>query len=334
MLQPYSTDDLVDAVRRDCFLATSDENWTDERILSIAHDCILEGLAPRMKNAKQNWFLQAASVTLIASVTAYDVPPESMWNGVSSAQLRQTSDGQLCGKLVLIEPENEYLYAQNQTPNIPGLFWVDHTQLNVLPPPSSDAADTYDLKLTYYRRPAQMVVASSAVTIQSITAASLTVTTSTQPSYFSTNAPDAYTSGRPSRVDVYNRLQPYTRRFTNLTGSITSSSGFLFNGSVTSTQVGQIQSGDIMTVYGTTIFPDLPPELHPYLRRLTAATIRLAQGDPAYQATIDRVGVDIDNFLRGMNNRTDGSAKKLSLGMSAAGRVIARGRIGRTRSDD
>lgn len=324
MLQPYSTDDLIEAVRRDCFLATSDENWTDARILSIAHDCILEGLAPRMKTAHQNWFLQAATVTFVASVTAYDVPAESMWNGVSSVQLRQISDGLLAGKLTLIDPENEYLYGQPQNPAIPGVFWVNQTELNVIPAPDSNCVSTYDAKLTYYRRPAQMITLSQAVTVQSVTSASLTVTTSTQPTYFSTNAPDAYTSGRPSRVDVYNRLQPYTRRFTNLTGSITSSTGFLFNGSVTSTQVAKIQSGDIMTVYGTTIFPDVPPELHPYLRRLTSATIRLAQGDPAYQAVIDKANQDVENFLRGMSNRTDGTARKLSLSMSAAGRAIAK----------
>ncbi len=331
MLQPYTTDELVEAVRRDTFIATSDENWTSARILGVAQDCILEGLAPRMKNAKANYFLQAASVTLVASVTAYDVPGESMWNGVSSVQLRQLSDGMLCGKLSLIEPENLWRYGQVQNPAIPSTFYVDNTQLNVFPAPDSNAVATYDLRLTYYRRPAQMVLTSQATVVQSVTA--LSVTTSAQPSYFSTNAPDPYTTGRPSRVDVYNRLQPYTRRYTNLTGSITSSTGFTFNGSVTSAQVAKIQSGDILCVYGTTIFPDVPPELHPYLRRLTSATIRLAQGDPAYQAVIDRVGLDVDNFLRGMNNRTDGTAKKLSLAMSAAGRVIARNRAWWTRGD-
>jgi hypothetical protein len=331
MLQPYTTDDLIEAVRRDCFLATSDENWTDERILSIAHDVILEGLAPRMKNAHQNWFQQAASVTLVESITAYDVPAESMWNGVSSVQLRQLSDGLLCGKLTVIDPENEYMYGQPQNPAIPSVFWVNQTELNVIPAPDSVCVDTYDLKLTYYRRPAQMITLAKAVTVQSVT--SLSVTTSAQPSYFSTNAPDAYTSGTPSRVDVYNRLQPYTRRFTNLTGSITSSTGFTFNGSVTSTQVAQIQSGDILTVYGTTIFPDVPPELHPYLRRLTSATIRLAQGDPAYQAVIATANADVENFLRGMSNRTDGTARKLSIAMSAAGRVLGKNRGYRRGSD-
>lgn len=323
MLQPYSTDDLIDAVRRDCFLAVSDENWTEARILAIAHDVILEQLSPRMRTAKQNWFLTAGTLTLVQSVTTYDVPSEAMWNGVSSVQLRQTSDGLLCGKLGLIDPNIEYAYA-TQAPAIPAGYWVDNTQVNLVPMPDENAAATYDGKLTYYRRPALMITSDQACVVQSITAASLTVTTNTQPSYFSTNAPDAYTSGRPSRVDVYNRLQPYTRRFTDLTGSITSSTGFLFNGSVTSTQVGQIQSGDILCVYGTTIFPDLPPELHPYLQRLTSATIRLAQGDPAYQAVIDRAAMDAENFIRGMSNRTDGTAKKLSLAFSGGGRIVKR----------
>lgn len=321
MLQPYSNDDLIDAVRRDCFLATSDENWTDTRILNVAHDCILEQLAPRMRTAQQGWFLTSASVTIVQSVTVYDVPPEAMWNGVSSLQLRQIDNGALCGKLQLIDPNLEYAYATH-VPGIPRNFWPENTTFNVIPVPDENAASTYDWKLTYYRRPAQMITADQACVVQSVTSASLTVTTSTQPSYFSTNAPDAYTSGMPSRVDVYNRLQPYTRLFSNLTGSITSSTGFLFNGSVTTTQVAGISSGDILCVYGTSIFPDLPPELHPYLQRLTSATIRLAQGDPAYQAVIDRAAMDAENFIRGMSNRTDGSPKKLSLKFSAGGAIV------------
>src|SRR5678816_374577 len=146
MLQPYTTDELVDAVRRDCFLANSDENWTEARILSIAHDCILEQLAPRMKNAKQNWFLTAATVTLTASVTQYDVPGEAMWNGVSSVQLRNVSSQIITGKLTLIDPNNEYVYTQ-ESPGTPGGYWVDQTQMSVLPAPSSDVASTYDAKV-------------------------------------------------------------------------------------------------------------------------------------------------------------------------------------------
>lgn len=320
MLQPYATDALLDAVKRDAFLATSDENWSDYRILGVAHDVLLEQIAPRLKTTKQNWFQTLGSVTLVANQRSYDLPEEAMWSSVEALHLRNRTTGKIVAKLQEFYPQSVEMY-QSDTPSQPTFFYPSQTQIVLQNSPDTTSVSTYDIQVSYYRRPAQLVRTTDICTVQSITGA-LTVSTSSQPAYFTTNAPDAYTSGLPYRVDVWNRLLPYTRKFGNLTCSAPSVTALTFNGTVTAAQVATIASGDIISVHGTTIFPDLSPETMPFLRRFTAAFILLSQGHATYQKYADRLEKDWETCLRGLGRRADGTVTKLSQYHSGAARMI------------
>lgn len=322
MLQPYATDELLAGVKRDCFIATSDENWGDSRILGVAHDQILKIIAPQLKTIKEGWFRTAGSITLVANDQTYDVPEEAMWNGVETVHLRSRTTGQLVGNpLVLITPSNAAAWS-SQTTGIPAAYYIDNTQLNVFPAPNASAVTAYDLQVTYYRRPAQMIVTTDACNL--VSAASVTAVTTTQPAYFITNAPDVYTSGAPYVIDAWSRTAPYTRKFARLTASSSGATNLVFNGAVTVAQVATLVAGDVLTVHGTSIFPDLPPEIHPFLRDLTSYTIKLAQGDKGAQDMMATTQSAMVATIRGMSNRADGQARKLSLFNSGAAQTMVR----------
>src|SRR5882724_1482993 len=97
----FDTAAFLTAVRRDSFLAASDDNWTDDRILAIAHNRITMDMTPVMKSCKQAWFQHDDSVTFVASQNNYELPQDAMWNGVESLSLVDTN-GQICSKLNLI----------------------------------------------------------------------------------------------------------------------------------------------------------------------------------------------------------------------------------------
>ncbi len=167
-----------------------------------------------------------------------------------------------------------------------------------------------------------MVLTSQVCTIQSVTSGTKTVTVSSIPSYVTSNGPDLYTTGIPYRMDVYGRNPPYRRKFTNLTCS-PSSTSFIFDSNVPTATVASITSGDIFCVTGTTIFPDLPPDAHPFLNSLVCATILRAQTDaPGLKLFVEKEMQKLATTLRGMENRADGSPRKLSLYNSAASRTI------------
>jgi hypothetical protein len=312
----YDTAKFISDVRRDCFLAVADTNWTDPRILGIADDALVSLIAPVVKRTKQEWYATDYALTLVANQADYDVPQEAMYNGIEAAWLRYTSDNRLAGKLLSIQGSERGAYDNVMTGSVttPTAFYFRNTQIRFTPPPDGTAATEYNVLLGYYRRPAQLVLPTDTCIATAIDSPSLTVTTSSQPTYFTTNGPDVYTSGSPYRVDVYARNTPNTRKLENLTCTAPSLTTLTFNGSVTAAQVALIDPGDIITVRGTTCFPDIPADAHPTLKTLVCEAITKAQTDrAAYEMTVKTSLERLQAMLLGMSNRADGSPKKLSL---------------------
>jgi hypothetical protein len=69
--------------------------------------------------------------------------------------------------------------------------------------------------------------------------------------------------------------------------------------------------------------------LFPLLQKLTSQTILTAQTDPqGLQAYMAQQQSDLEKMLRGIGNRNDGTARKLSLYHSAAKHTAQRGWLG------
>lgn len=320
MLQQYASDEILDMVRRRGFIATSDENWGDDRILKTASEIIRETIAPQLKTMKEGWYRTQATITLVAGQSLYDYPEEAAWNSVETIKLRRYSDGGIAGDVLLIEPSNAQLSPSTPS-GIPGAFWHENTQICVFPTPDSGAATAYNFLVPMYRRSSTLVTTSSVCTVVSVS--SVTLTTTAQPTYFTTNAPDIYTSGSPYIVDVWRRTTPRTRLFGAAQCTAPSTTSLAFT-SLTAAQAATIKPGDIVSVKGTTIYPDMPAELNPLLVNLTIATIKLAQGDQSYQAQLERAQADTLSAIRGMSNRADGKQRKLTLYNASTVRGVVR----------
>lgn len=319
----YDSAALLTGVRRDCFLAASDENWTDARIMSIADDCTLSQIAPVFKSTKQDWFQADKYLPFVASVTAYDLPEEAMWSGVDKVWIVETATGRIMDDTGLnyINASQRGLVQTTQA-GIPTSYWTNQTQIVVNAPPDATVASTYELLVSYYRRPAQLVLTTNVVTVTAVSSVTLIASVTTIPTYMTTNGPDTYTSGSPYRLDVWDRTLPNTRLIGNATASSGSSTLFTFNGDVTAAQVALISAGDIISVHGTSKYPDMPPEAMPFLRKLVGKTITMAQKDDVgLQAYIEGQQNELSNVIRGMSNRADGSPKKLSMRNAGALRV-------------
>lgn len=319
----YDSAALLTGVRRDCFLATSDENWTDTRILAIADDRTLDQIAPTFKTTKQDWFQSDQVIPLVASVTAYDLPEQAMWGGADKIWIRETATGRImdANGLNYIESSQRGL-IQSTYAGIPSGFWSNQTQIVLNAPPSTATASTYDLLVSYYRRPAQLVLTTNVVTVTSVSSVTMIASVTTIPAYMSTNGQDAYTSGSPYRLDVWSRTLPNTRLIGNATAASVTTTGFTFISPTTAAEVATISAGDIISVHGTSKYPDMPPEAMPFLRAMVGKTIMMAQKDDAgFQAALAVQREQLANVLRGMSNRMDGSPKKLSMRNAGALRV-------------
>ncbi len=316
----YDSAALLSAVRRDCFLAASDENWTDTKILAIADDCTLSHIAPIFKATKQDWFQAEKIIPLVASVTAYDIPEEAMWNAFDKAWVIEAATGRIVNEqgLNYINASQKGMFQTTQA-GAPIACWTNQTQININSPPDDTVASTYQMLVSYYRRPAQLVRTSDVCTVTAISSVTLIASVTTIPSYMTTYGPDTYTSGSPYRLDVWDRIDPHTRLLGNGTASSSSSTLFTFNGDVVAASVTNISAGDIVSVHGTTIFPDMPAEALPFLRNLVGKTITMAQKDDVgLQSYIEDQQKKLTGVLKGISNRADGSPKKLSMRQAGA----------------
>lgn len=316
----YDSAVLIAGVRRDCFLATSDANWTDQKIMGIADDCTLSHIAPVFKATKQDWFQDDIYVPLVASVTAYDLPEEAMWNAVDKIWLVERSTGRIVNDngLNYINASQRGM-VQSTVAAPPVAYWTSQTQFTLNAPPDSTLASTYQLLVSFYRRPAQLVLTTDVCTVTAVSSATLIASVTSLPSYMTTNGPDTYTSGSPYRLDVWDRNLPNTRLIGNATAAATGTTLFTFNGSVTAAQVALVSAGDIISVHGTSKYPDMPPEAMPFLRKLVGKTITMAQKDDVgLQSYIEGQKAELTDVLKGISNRADGTPKKLSMRQAGA----------------
>lgn len=314
-----NTTALLAAVRRDAFIATSDSNWGDARILGIADDCTLR-IAAALKRAKQDWFQEDYDVVLVEDQSEYDVPETAMWSSIENAFLRDITTGKIVSEINNVSSSNRRMFEGTNTSSvgIPRALWLSHSQITLMPAPDANAVASYSMTVSAYRRPGQLVAVSECVNVTAVNSVTQELTITTRPSSWTT---DAYTSGTPYRVDVYNRNLPNTQLLRNQLVTSPSSTSLLFSPSVTAEAFATISVGDVVAMKSTSCYPDLPPEAVPYLREMIQQSILTSQTDSqALQAYLTAKADEAARFVRSMSNRHDGRPRKLSQYNAAATR--------------
>lgn len=315
---------LVAAVRRDQFVAASDDNWTAAKILGIADDCLIGPIAAALKAAKQDWFSADFDVALVADQSKYDLPQQALFASIENGFLIDITTGRIVSEILNISESQRTLHqpGNDGLNGVPQALWLNHTQIVLTPAPDSNTVAAYSMTVAAYREPAQLVETSETCRITAVNSVTQTITVTTRPSSW---AVDSYTSGTPYRLDFYNRNKPNTQLLWDQLLTAPSSTAFLFSPSITAAAFASLHVGDVVTMKDTTPYVDLPRSAVPYLRRMVQKTIATAQTDPqALQAYLSQEADALANFMRGMKNRHDGKGKKISLFHAGATRFIGR----------
>lgn len=317
-----TADQLVAAVRRDCFLAANDDNWTSAKILGIADDCTLK-IAGALKRMKQDWFQEDFDVALTADEPAYAAPEAAMWTSIENAFLVDKTTGRIVAELANVNSSNRAMYqaANTGTSGTPGALWLNQYEIVLSPAPDSNAVTAYSLTVSAYRRPGQLVLETEIARVTAVNSATQTLTINALPASWET---DAYTSGTPYRVDIYSRTLPNAQLLRNQTVTAPSATTLAFSPSIiTAADFAAISVGDVVAMKNTSWYPDLPPEGVPYLREMVQETILRGQTDTAaLQTYLANKANEAALFIKGMSNRHDGKARKLSMRHAAAARFV------------
>lgn len=317
---------LVAAVRRDLFMAASDDNWTDEKILGIADDCLIGPIAAALKAAKQGWFGGDFDLPLTATVGEYDLPQQLSWGSIENAYLIDKTTGRIVSELGNISSSQRPLHQPGNSglSGTPEAVYMREYTVVLTPAPDSNAVSAYSVTVAAYREPGQLCKTSEVARVTAVNSITQTLTITTRPSSWAT---DTYTSGTPYRVDIYNRNKPNALRMWNQLVTAPSSTALIFSPSITAAAFAKIAVGDVVTMKDTTPYVDLPRSAVPFLRRMVQKTIVMAQTDPqALQAYLADEAAALAAFMKGMKNRHDGKGLKVSLYHAGASRFMRRGR--------
>ena len=319
-----NTTALLAAIRRDAFIATSDTNWGDTRILAIADDCTLK-IAAALKRVKQDWFQDDFPVELVDGQAEYDVPEAAMWSSIENAFLRDKVTGKIVSEVNNVSSSNRRMFeGSNVTATgIPVALWLNHSQLVLTPGPDANTVSSFSMTVSAYRRPGQLVLPSECVNVTAVNSVTQTLTITTRPASWVT---DPYTSGTPYRVDLYSRNLPNTQLLRNQLVTAPSSTALMFSPSITAEAFASIAVGDVVAMKDTSPYPDLPPEAVPYLREMVQQSILTSQTDSqALQVYLTQKADEAALFIKSMSNRHDGRPKRLSQYNASGSRFIRMG---------
>ena len=194
----YTTDDLLNAVKRDSLLASAQSVFTDAQLLAIGDDQVLEHLAPLLVRVNENYYLETHDQVLKSGVSGYALPKYAMWNAAYMVALVD-SDGYVVDLDRISAGDLEYRHAP--TSGQPRQFYFDHDRIVLNPAPDSTSVSEYVLRTWIYRRPNRMVATSSAAVVSSVAAATGVITyTAAKPSTFTaTSSHDAFSARSPFR---------------------------------------------------------------------------------------------------------------------------------------
>ncbi len=301
------TDEFIADLRRDSFMPAVQSQWTDQRLLDVAYDQVLTGIAVPLTEIDHSFYREAYDITLVASQASYDIPRYAMLAKIHLAELVDTSGN--IGELNRIDPTDEKWFRSTTTSGHPTRVRVDGMQIVLDPAPSAADIVTWPTLRTYiYRRPNRPVRLTTSGTntgraaiVSSAVATTVTYTAATPTDFTSSSVHDFFQGNAPFRRTA--------SAVTATAKALTTTQGFA------SATVSLLSAGDYVCMRDETCVMPVPSaELLEPLRRLVIASISATQGDrAAYQTAIEQFSQRVATLFPASANRLQNNLNALSL---------------------
>jgi hypothetical protein len=301
----YTSDDLVNDVRRDQFLTVAQDHFSPAQILNIADQELHQTLLPLLISLDDGFNLEAADTAFVSGTSDYEVSRYAMYGKVRMVTALR-SDGTE-RQLVRVTPEQAHLWEGGS--GDPEAFQILADQIRVYPTPSSA---TESLRQWIYRRPGRLVPTSSAAMVS--TAVTTTVT-------YTASKPATFTA--TSVHDFYRGTSPFRRVATAATAT---GSPLATTQTFSAANVALLTANDWVCVRDESVFPAIPLELVPFLKDLVMRSLSRSQMDEAqYQVQRAEIVDRVKSVMKAPGQRVMSTAKKISIDPA---RVFGGGRRG------
>ena len=269
MAKFYTTDTLIESVKRKAMLPSSTSTFQDADFLAFANEEMDLGVVPLVMSFHEDYLMYTQVVPLIPGIARYEIPARAMGNKTRDIQYQDNSGIIFEMTRIMIE---DVPYFQNgvvgPVSNSVRSFYLEGNEI-VIASVSSTSNLSGNLRVSYYMRCGELVAESRSARITNINTVTGVITLDSWPSNFS-SAPliDFTAITSPHKLITFD-IQP-TAYGSTASPRIT----------VNLADIPlQLKVGDVVTNAEETIIPQVPLELHPMLAQRIALRCLEALGD-------------------------------------------------------
>lgn len=303
MSKYYTTDTLIESVKRRAMLPESTVTFKDEDFLAFANEELDLGVVPLVMSFHEDYLMYTQLVPLVNNISRYEIPSRAMGNKIRDVQYQDTNNFIYEMTRIFIE---DLPYFQNGLSGpIAGVvrsFYMEGNEI-VLTPLNNATNLSGNLRVSYYLRCSELVAESRVARITNINTTTGVVTLDRWPTNFSLTPLIDFTSSRSPFKLVSFDITPVAFGDSNnpqITFNLTDLSS-------------QLRVGDIVSNAEETIIPQIPVELHSMLAQRVALRCLEALGDvqglQAAAAKLQEMEQKAGNII---DDRVEGSPFKIA----------------------
>ena len=191
----YTTDDLIAKVKLWAAIPNTQPAYTDAQILDLMSDEMYNIIVPLIMEANENYFLTHKDYTIASATSEYELPSNAIGTTVDEVKVITSNDETINIPLVTL-----YRYDRHEQG-----YYIRGNYLNLLNPQNYNGKT---LRVWYFYRPNELILAASARAITAINTGTKTLTFASLPS--------TWTAGK---YDMIKANAPYTLFAVNETGT-------------------------------------------------------------------------------------------------------------------
>ena len=288
---PYDVAALIENIKRRCAVPTSQITYTLQDFTDLANDELYDTVVPLLMSCREEYFVDHIDLTVPAD-RAIEIPSVAVGEKLRSVCYMQATSPLTLINLPRIDLDVVAGVGFANYDTLAG-FYIEGNKL-ILYPNTSVPVNT-NMRLYYYKRRLQLASPEQYGQVTSVD--------TLNNSFVLNFVPNSWTAG--TELNAVSGIAPFN--ITNELMTIDSiSSPTVFVDSVSGVSVG-----DYISLEGYSGVPQIPIEAHAYLAQLTAAICLDGLGDEKSATLYKKADKMKDSLLVMVENRVDGSAKKI-----------------------
>jgi hypothetical protein len=249
----FTSSGLITQIKRRAAIPISQNLYSNNDLISILNEELQNRIVPWITSLREDYFLDDVSYATGENITEFDIPRDSIGGKVKNVSIWNNDRM----SYVLIKTNEDTLFDSR------GGYRIENNKIRLY----SNKITSGTLKISYYKRPNEIVDPIYAALISSVSSVSVTVATT----------PAEIITGRI--IDISAGKTPFEVKFS---GAVTVSSSTYSISSTTG-----IESGDYVSLNGKSVFAQIPQEIIPLLCQACVLRIMEYSGDYAgFQASL------------------------------------------------